>query len=65
MAVQKNRDEFFAGITDNYNGTYTVNYTPSFDADYLIHVSLDSVPILGSPFAITVEPGMDDSIIKR
>jgi hypothetical protein len=57
MAVQKNRDEFLAGVTDNYNGTYTVTYTPTFDAEYLIHVTVDSIPIAGSPFQIKVEPG--------
>lgn len=56
-AVQQNKDEFYAAVIDNYNGTYTVSFTPMFEGDYNIQVTLDGVPIAGSPFPLHVDAG--------
>lgn len=41
-------------VVDNDDGTYTVTYTPDFDGEYLIGITVNGNQILSSPFVITV-----------
>lgn len=60
LAVQQDRNDFLAAVSDNYNGTYGVTYTPMFDGEYSMQVTLLGIHILGSPFKITVDPDLRD-----
>lgn len=46
-------------ITDNDDGTYTVNYTPEQPGDYEINVSINDEPVKDIPKAIHIKPAAD------
>ncbi len=48
-------------ITDNNNGTYTVQYTAPVAGGYIASISFYDRPIPGSPFKVNVVPGPDAS----
>ena len=41
-------------LSDNRDGTYTCEWTAPVSGDYLVNVTLRSVPICGSPFSVRV-----------
>jgi len=48
-------------VTDNNDGTYTVEYEPSKAGPHKIDVNLEDVPIKGAPFTVNVKAGADHS----
>ena len=49
-----------ARVTDNEDGTYTVEYKPSVSGLYSISVSVFGLPLSGSPFAVSaITPAPD------
>ena len=44
----------YAKVTDNGDGSYSVEYKPSTSGAYTIAITLHGVPMPGSPFALTV-----------
>jgi hypothetical protein len=48
-------------FTDNNNGTYTVNYTPSDIGKHIVTVTLHNKNISGSPFSVPVVRSAPDS----
>jgi hypothetical protein len=53
---EKKSDKEYAKfeVTDNKNGTYTVNVTPSQGGDFVLHVWLNDEEIQGSPFSLHI-----------
>ncbi|CAL9682624.1 unnamed protein product [Knipowitschia caucasica] len=51
-------------ITDNGDGTYTVNYTPALDAPYTIYVKYADQEVPRSPFKIKTLPAHDASKVR-
>jgi len=45
-------------INDNQNGTYSVFYSLHKPGKYLMEITCNNVPLKGSPFEISVSPGM-------
>jgi filamin len=43
-------------ISDNGDGTYTVNYKPTESGDYVINVTLHDEPIKDAPFHVHIKP---------
>ncbi|XP_053718004.1 filamin-C isoform X2 [Synchiropus splendidus] len=56
-----NTDTF---ITDKGDGTYRVEYTPFEDGLHLVEVLYDDVPVLKSPFRVSVMEGCDPSRVR-
>jgi len=48
-------------VTDNGDGTYSVNYTPEEPGDYVINVTLHDEPIRDVPRQVYVKPSPDAS----
>jgi len=48
-------------VTDNKNGTYTVEYQPETAGKHVVNVLLDKVPIKGAPFSVDILAGADFS----
>ena len=44
-------------LHDGDNGAYAVSWVPPFSGGYLVHITLNGLPIFGSPFAVTVAGG--------
>lgn len=52
-------------FTDNHNGTYFFQYIPTKKVqNALLSITLNSQPIKGSPFSISVSPGFKKKIIQ-
>jgi filamin len=49
-----------AQVTDNGDGTYTVNYEPTDAGKHRIDVTLKDKPISNSPYHVNVKEGADD-----
>jgi hypothetical protein len=60
LAVQEDPNDFFAAVTDSYNGTYGVNYTPTFEGEYIMSITLLGIHVEGSPFNISIHPDLRD-----
>jgi hypothetical protein len=45
-------------INDNQNGTYGIFYSLHKPGKYIIEITCNNVPLKGSPFEISVSPGM-------
>ena len=45
-----------AEVVDRGDGTYAASYTAAISGSYSMHVTLNRVPIAGSPFSLLVDP---------
>jgi filamin len=52
-------EELKPHITDNHNGTYTVEYHPTVPGDYHINTTLHDEPIRDSPKKVHIKPAPD------
>lgn len=59
VSILSSTEEAPHTVTDNQDGTYTVNYTPSFPGDYKISVHFYGNHIPGSPFLLSVVASAD------
>jgi filamin len=48
-----------APVTDNKDGTYTVNYEPKVDGPHQVAVELEGKPVAQSPYTVNVKKGAD------
>jgi len=54
VSSYQNEGGITTSITDNNNGTYSVNYTPHVFGDYFLDVAIEGSSIRGSPLLLTV-----------
>jgi filamin len=52
-------EELKPKITDNHNGTYTVEYHPTHPGDYHVNTTLHDEPIKDSPKKVHIKPAPD------
>ncbi|KAK6308660.1 hypothetical protein J4Q44_G00219310 [Coregonus suidteri] len=53
-----------AVITDHYDGTYSVEYTPYQEGPHSVEVTYDETPVPNSPFRVAVMEGCDPGRVR-